>query len=271
MELTFGSAQIYTSERMKNSPVLAKMFHKVFGYTNVGNYARFTVFKELVKSISLKEDAKILDLGTGYGEYSFSLAEALPHSEVHSLDIDRDRVKSVDTAIEKSGIQNIHTHCTFTEQLEEKDFDFVFSVDVFEHIAPEDMPFKAVYKRLRPGGKFMVKMPYVTQRTILPENWFEDHHEWLEEEHIGQVYDLHNLKRRFVEEGFRVIHSSYSDGWLSRLGWEVAYLGKKVGIIGQLLTLPFAKLCIKLDRAMHLNQWGNAIQVIGVKEESCRP
>ncbi|WP_420386826.1 class I SAM-dependent methyltransferase [Roseivirga sp.] len=265
MELTFGSAQVYTSERMKKAPLLAKLFHKVFGYTNVGNYARFTIFKKLLKEIPLKQDAKILDVGAGYGEYSFSLAQALPKSEVHSLDIDRERMKALDEAINKSGIHNIHTHCSHTEQLEEKEFDFAFSVDVFEHIAPEDMPFKAVYNRLKPGGYFMVKMPYVTQRTILPEHWFEDHHEWLEEEHIGQVYDLTSLKKRFVQEGFKVVFATYSDGWYSRLGWELAYLGKKLGIVGQMITLPIAKLLIKLDRLIHLNHWGNAIQVIGIK------
>lgn len=267
MELTFGTAQIYTSERMKKAPKLAKLFHKVFGYTNVGNYARFTVFKEMVKKIPLKADAKILDLGTGYGEYSFSLAQALPQSQVHSLDIDKERINSVNEAISRSGIENINTHCKLTEDLEEKEFDFIFSIDVFEHITPEQMPFKAAYDRLKPGGHFMVKIPYVTQRTILPEKYFEDHHEWLEDEHIGQVYDLHGLETRFIEEGFKVVHASYSDGWYSRLGWELAYLGKKAGVIGQMLTLPLAKMLIHFDRMFHVNTWGNAIQVIGIKEK----
>ncbi|NVK84612.1 MAG: class I SAM-dependent methyltransferase [Cytophagia bacterium] len=271
MELSFGTAQVYTSERMKKAPVLAKLFHKIFGYTNVGNYARFTVFKELIKRIPLKENAKILDLGTGYGEYSFSLAKALPDSQVHSLDIDRDRIKSVNGAITKSGIKNIQTHCSYTEQLEEKDFDFAFSIDVFEHIAPKEMPFKAVYERLKPGGYFMVKMPYITQRTILPERLFEDHQEWLEDEHIGQVYNLFSLKTRFIKEGFKVVYASYSDGWYSRLAWEIAYLGKKMGVVGQLITLPIAKMLIHFDRAFHINTWGNAIQVIGVKQEPCKP
>lgn len=270
MELTFGNEQIYTSERMKKSPKLAKLFHKIFGYTNVGNYARFTIFKELINRIPLKEDSKILDLGAGYGEYSFSLAQALPFSDIHSLDTNRERITSLDEAVQKSGVKNIKTHCSYTEQLDEKDFDFVFSIDVFEHMSPEEMPFKAVYDRLKPKGYFMVKMPYVTQKTILPERYFEDHHEWLKDEHIGQVYDLYSLKRRFIKEGFKVVYASYSDGWFSRLAWEIAYLGKKAGVFGQLITLPLAKLLIQFDRMVHLNLWGNAIQVIGVKEETCQ-
>ncbi|GHE73408.1 SAM-dependent methyltransferase [Roseivirga thermotolerans] len=271
MELTFGTSQIFTSERMKSKPKLARLFKSVFGYTNVGNYARFTIFKKLMKHIDLPQNAKILDLGAGYGEYSFSLAKALPKAKIHSLDVDKERIATLNEAIKASGTNNITTHCTYTEQLEEREFDFIFSIDVFEHITPKEMPFKAAYDRLKPGGYFMVKIPNKHQRTLLPERYFEEHHEWLEEEHVGQVYNLEDLWKRFIGEGFRVVHGSYSDGWFSRLGWEAAYLGKKAGLLGQILSLPFAKLCIKIDRLVHGNSWGNAIQVIGIKEPSCQP
>lgn len=265
MELTFGTEQIHTSTRMQYNPVMARIFHKIFGYTNVGNYARFTIFKRLMKALELPANAKILDLGTGYGEYSFSLAKALPAAEIHSLDIDAKRIASVKSAIAQSGIANVKTHCGYVETLDEQAFDFIFSIDVFEHIAPEEMPFKEAYRKIKKGGYFMVKIPNIEQKTLLPERLFEEHHEWLEEEHIGQVYDLNGLKERFIQEGFQITHASYSDGWLSRLGWELAYIGKKSGIIGQLLTLPLAKGLILSDRWVHGNQWGNAIQVIGQK------
>lgn len=266
MELTFGLNQVHTSERMQKSPGLAKIFNTIFGYTNVGNYARFTIFKKLINQVELAEDAKILDLGTGYGEYSFALANALPQADVHSLDIDAERIQTVNRAIKASETHNVTTHCMYTDMLSEKEFDLVFSVDVFEHIEPSKMPFSDVYKRLKTGGYFILKIPNVTQKTILPEHLFEDHHEWLEDEHVGQVYNLNGLSERFEEEGFEIVHSSYSDGWFSRLGWELAYLGKKAGVLGQLATLPLAKGLIHLDRLVHRNKWGNAIQVIGKKK-----
>lgn len=265
MELTFGKAQIYTSQRLKSNPHLAKIFHMVFGYTNVGNYARFTVFKKLLKRVKPERNSKILDLGTGYGEYAFSLAEALPNAEVHALDIDQSRINSLNEAIEQYGCGNIQTHCNTIQEIEESDFDFIFSVDVFEHIAPEEMPFETAFQKLKPGGKFLVKIPNKTQRTIFPERYFEEHHDWLEDEHIGQVYDLAGLVKRFQSEGFEIEFASWSDGWFSRIAWEIAYLGKKGGLTTQLLTLPIAKTLIHIDRLIHPNKWGNAIQVIGKK------
>lgn len=265
MELTFGTAQVHTSERYRKNPKVAKLLNTVFGYTNVGNYARFTIFKKLIPKAFLEKNSKILDLGTGYGEYAFSLAKALPESNIHALDIDTQRISVVNSAIKLSETTNIQTHCKHIEQLEEDKFNFVFSIDVFEHIAPKEMPFKTVYNKLKPGGKFLVKIPNKNQKTIFPERYFEEHNDWLEEEHIGQVYDLNGLKARFESEGFKVTYSSYSDGWCSRFAWELAYLGKKLGVITQLITLPIAKAFIHLDRVLHKGSWGNAIQVIGQK------
>ena len=266
MELSFGTAQVHTSERMKKHPFLGKIFQGLFGYTNIGNYARFTIFKKLMNHVQLPTNAKILDLGAGFGEYSIGLAQALPNASVHALDIDKERIEAINYAIEKSELSNVNTHHSFTENLKEDAFDFIYSVDVFEHISPEEMPFKAAHRKLNTGGYLLVKIPNVRQRTILPDRFFEDHHEWLEDEHVGQVYDLAGLAKRFVSEGFELVHTSYSDGWFSRFGWELAYLGKKAGMIGQLVSLPIAKLLIRLDRMAHKGNWGNAIQVIGKKK-----
>ncbi|TFV95583.1 class I SAM-dependent methyltransferase [Algoriphagus kandeliae] len=267
MNLTFGEAQIYTSERMVKFPKLSKAFFKIFGYTNLGNYARFTVFKKLVDQVPMPKNAQILDLGTGYGEYAFSLSKALPSGQIHALDIDPERIYILRQAIRKSLTSNIRTYADHLKNVYLPELDFAFSIDVFEHIGEDQMPFQEVYDRLKPGGYFLVKIPNRDQKTIFPESWFEEHQDWLEEEHIGQVYELQGLKNRFEKEGFEVVHASYSDGWLSRMGWELAYLGKKAGFLGQLLSLPFAKGLVKLDRVFHQNTWGNAIQVIGKKPE----
>jgi hypothetical protein len=79
------------------------------------------------------------------------------------------------------------------------------------------------------------------------------------------VYDLEGLKGRFQQEGFEIVQSAATDGWLSRLAWELAWVGKKVGTITQLLTLPLAKALIAIDPIFHRGKGGNAIHVIGRK------
>ncbi|MCH2081726.1 MAG: class I SAM-dependent methyltransferase [Saprospiraceae bacterium] len=267
MELTYGKSQIYTSSKMKRYPFIAKLVNKIFGYTNIGNYARATIFKKLILQLPYKQFKKILDLGTGYGEFAFMLANALPNAKITGLDVAPERIDAVNEAIRKSGTTNIDTHLGKMDTLMERNFDFIFAIDVFEHIEEDEMPFQEAKDALSNGGFLLVKIPTDKQLTILPDSWFEEHHHWLDDEHIGQVYDLEGLKNRFQREGFKVVHASYTDGFWSRLGWEIGYLSKRAGMITQLLFLPIAKFFVWLDRTTHNNKTGNAIQVIGQKIE----
>lgn len=267
MEMVFGKMQQNMSSRMQKKPFLARLIRRIFGYTLVGNYARAMTFKDLLEKLPLSTFRQILDLGCGFGEYSFMLAEGLPQATITALDINSQSVAAIEQLAKTHQIENLKTHIGPIETLIARDdyFDFIFSVDVFEHILEADMPFAQAYRKLKPGGYLLIKIPNKDQRTILPEGWFEDHHHWLEEEHIGQVYDLEGLKNRMKAEGFQCIYAAYGDGWWSRLGWELGYLSHKAGPVLQLLCLPFAKLMVLIDRKLHRNKRGNTIQVIGQK------
>lgn len=268
MDIVFGKLQDQMSQRMRRRPVLARWIKRIFGYTLVGNYARALTFKELLGQLPLNSFQQIMDLGCGYGEYAFMLADALPKAEVTALDLNSHSVSDIKAIAQRQGIQNLHTHIGPIESLEARDnyYDFIYSVDVFEHIKPAEMPFEQAWKKLAPGGYLLVKIPSRDQLTILPEDWFEDHHDWLEDEHIGQVFELADLAQRMEQAGFEVVYQTYADGWWSRLGWELGYLSHKAGPVLQLLCLPLAKAMVKLDRLVHRRRNGNTIQVIGQKK-----
>ena len=267
MNLTYGTYQTTTSPRLSQNPKLAAFIKSIFGYTNVGNFARFQIFKRLLNKVPTDTFESILDLGCGYGEYSFSVARALPNTHVIALDVDNHKTRLIKKIKQEQGINNITTHTGKIESLRDQveSFDFIYSVDVFEHIAPEEMPFKNCHRKLKKGGYLMVKMPNKRQHTILPDRYFEEHHDWLDDEHIGQVYDLYTLKKRFENEGFKIVHAAYADGWFARLGWEIWYLTKKMGTLFQLMALPLSKMLVRLDQQVHKPSRGNTIQVIGQK------
>lgn len=262
----FGKTQVLTSRRMQNRAWLAKIIYRIFGYTSLGNYARAQVFIRLIKRLPVERFRHILDLGCGLGEYSFMLAEALPRAKVTAIDILPGRVAEVKKAKAGTGMHNLEVYQSKIEELPaEYQFDFIFSVDVFEHIREQEMPFEEAYRRLRPGGFLLVKMPGKQQQTFLPESWFEEHREWLEHEHVGQVYELDDLKERFKQQGFQLIYAAYADGPLSRIAWEISYLAKKGGAVFQLLLLPLCKALVWLDNLRENRRQGNTIQVIGKK------
>ena len=267
IKLQYGAIQPLLSGRMQASPKLSKLVNKIFGYTNIGNYARSLVFRKQVSKLSLNETKNVLDLGCGYGEYSFMMARALPDAKITSLDIDQDALRNVRFAQSKLQLENLDIYESYLSNLPKNEFDLNYSVDVFEHIKEEQMPFADAYKKLRTGGHLMVKMPNIIQTSVFPKKWFSEHEEWLKHEHPGQVYTLKDLKNRFESEGFNVIFAEQTDGLLSRLAWELAYLMKKGGPVVQLLTLPLCKALVLADIYLTRGgtRYGNAITVIGQK------
>ncbi|MEM6785864.1 MAG: methyltransferase domain-containing protein [Bacteroidota bacterium] len=265
VRLRFGISQPYASQGMKSNPRLARLVHRVFGYTQVGNYARSVVFRRALQSVPLSSFQRVLDLGCGHGEYAFMMANALPKAHVVALDIMESCTDSVKRAQRHLQLPNLEPFTGYLENYEGPLFDFIYSVDVFEHIAPDAMPFQAALERLKPGGYFLVKMPAVEQRTIFPERLFEEHEEWLEDEHIGQVYDANDLAARVRAEGFEVVGVHATDGLLSRLGWELGYFAKKGGRLLQLGTLPFLKGLVLIDNLRTDYARGNAIHVLARK------
>lgn len=266
MEFTFNQTQVLTSPRMQRNPKAARLISKIFGYTALGNYARAKVFLKLLRKIPLEKVNKMLDLGCGMGEYSLMMAKNFPNKQVTAIDLLPDRVAAVRNAGNKMSLRNLDVQQLKLEELpQDQRFDFIFSVDVFEHILPHEMPFTEAYKRLNKGGYFLVKMPSERQETIFPDHWFEEHQAWLHDEHVGQVYELPDLVERFKAEGFKIVYAGYYDGLLSRLGWELAFLAKKGGNLLHLFSLPLAKFLVWLDMQFSHNKHGNTIQVIGQK------
>ena len=266
MKLQFAHNQYLMSQKFSQYPTLGKVFNYLMGTTNIGQFARANIFKKLIKSLPHHSFEEVFDLGCGQGEYAFMMAGAIKHARILALDVEPKRIVSINKIVNKQQIPNLETHLGPIESLSENErFDFIYSVDVFEHILEENMPFSEAFCRLKQGGLFLVKMPSKIQKTVLPSGWFKQHQSWLDDEHIGQVYMLDDLKERMKKEGFHILYASYSDGLISRLSWELGYLSKKVGRMAQICLLPFLKGLILLDRIVFRHQSGNSIQVIGKK------
>lgn len=106
-------------------------------------------------------EKNILEIGFGSG---VMLKELASHFEkVYALDI-HDRFLEVQQMINKENLPNIQLvhHNIFEEPfLKEKDFDYVVSSSVFEHI-PEDkleQGIKNIYTVLKEGGHFLIGFP----------------------------------------------------------------------------------------------------------------
>ena len=113
--------------------------------------------KFLLPLLPPHKDAKIVDIGCGYGHFVYYLQRA-GYSEAMGIDLTRRQVE-VGLSL---GVANLR-HGEAVELLRESPahFDFISAIEVLEHIPkPEVLGFlDLVHAALRPGGRFVCIVP----------------------------------------------------------------------------------------------------------------
>jgi 2-polyprenyl-3-methyl-5-hydroxy-6-metoxy-1,4-benzoquinol methylase len=100
------------------------------------------------------ENKSVLDVGCGNGLFLTTLAKSLRHRELWGLDTSPIGTKDIERPFRF--LQEDITSFTVPRQ-----FDVVFSHQVFEHIAPADTTthLRSIHAALKQGGKFIVCLP----------------------------------------------------------------------------------------------------------------
>jgi ubiquinone/menaquinone biosynthesis C-methylase UbiE len=111
--------------------------------------------QEDFKNLKLKENAKILDAGSGSGIASRYLAEKFKHAAVVGVDVSSRRVDSARKAGNKFTNLTFETENLCSLSFKNDTFDFVFSRYVFEHIPPSEQgkALEELSRCMKPGAQ----------------------------------------------------------------------------------------------------------------------
>jgi len=107
-------------------------------------------------------DDRVLDLGCGWGTFSFALAPTV--DEVVGLDFSSRSVELCECRGETLGLANASFLRADAREtgLPDESFDVVLAADLFEHLYPEDSErvTAEAFRVLRRGGRFVVWTPH---------------------------------------------------------------------------------------------------------------
>jgi trans-aconitate 2-methyltransferase len=126
------------------------------------NERHYYVF-ELLKKAGLNKSSSVLDLGCGIGVLDMLLAEYCASGKIYGLDISE---RSIEIAKENSKrFTNLSFKCVNLNESDLKEFtnfDFIFLVDVLEHIPFENHPslFKRIAGILSKNSRLIINIPY---------------------------------------------------------------------------------------------------------------
>jgi SAM-dependent methyltransferase len=243
----FGRHQVHTSEALKRLGAFGRVFGQVVGFTDVPSYGRFLWVREALRRFD-RSPVRILDAGSGTGEYAFWIAEQFPAATVLALDLNARHIDICQRLVAEVGPKNLtFRRADLTAFDDRGPFDLIYSVDVLEHIADNHAVIRSLAERLSPGGALLIRIPEMIQRRRLPERLFVSLQEWAEEEHTGQHFNLTTLCDHLKVCGLSIGYAAQSSGLFGQLGFELSYVLNERFKPGYAAAIPALKALYHLD------------------------
>jgi SAM-dependent methyltransferase len=175
-----------------------------------------------------KSDIKILDAGSGYGQYSYYLSNLNKNWQILGVDVMEKQIQDCNEFFLKLKKQNISFRKEDLTRFAEKDsFDFILSVDVMEHILEDELVFRNFYVSLKKGGMLLISTPSDKGGSEA----HDEHDESFIGEHVRNGYNIDDIQAKLKRAGFSNAEARYSYGkpghiaWLLSMKYPISILG----------------------------------------------
>lgn len=162
---------------------------------------------------------KILDAGSGYGQYDFFMSSLLTKAEILGVDVKQEQIDDCNQFFQKIGRGDRvkFQYADLTEFVQENTYNLVLSVDVMEHILEDEKVFSNIYKSLKDGGTLLISTPSDQGGSDVHD---EDEHSFIDE-HVRDGYNIDDIKRKLKDAGFQNVEARYSYGKPGSLAWTL--------------------------------------------------
>lgn len=183
---------------------------------------------------------RVLDAGTGYGQYALALRDCFPAAGVLSVDINPACVAQLKDLCRRGGLAGVETRVADLLELElEQPVDLVLNVDVVEHIQDDRRVFRRFQQALRPGGLLLLHTPAVAEG--MPEESISGGAHSVGE-HAREGYTRAMLRERLAQAGLEEIWLRSTYGVAGGLAWRLGVRGPMRALALGSWTLPLVLL-----------------------------
>ncbi len=181
--------------------------------------------RKVLEIYTPKRTEKVLDLGCGWGTFSFTLAPRT--KQVVGLDFSRKSIAICKKLLKQTGYKNVRFVCGDAQKtgLQSATFDVVIAADLFEHLYPDqtERVLKECHRLLKKGGKLVIWTPHRGHVLEILKN-----HDILLARDVSHVdyKSMGRLLTRLKRHGFRILKYYYAESHVPILSIiEKALLG----------------------------------------------
>lgn len=200
--------------------------------------------------------SRILDAGSGFGQYTYYLSRLIPQAFIDAVDVKTEQIDDCNRFFTSIGRANVHfTVADLTTYTKPDSYDFILSVDVMEHILEDEAVFRNFHQSLKPGGVVLISTPSDQGGSDVHDH---DEEESFIDEHVRDGYGIQDIREKLKRAGFSKSEAHYTYGKPGQFGWKLSMKypikmlnASKIFFIIMpfyyLLTFPFALLFNALD------------------------
>ncbi|MCC6385456.1 MAG: class I SAM-dependent methyltransferase [Bacteroidia bacterium] len=198
---------------------------------------------------------KILDAGSGFGQYTYRMSRMFPASEILAVDLKEEQVNDCNhffKQLNQSQVKFEVADLTAFQQNEK--YDLVLCVDVMEHIVEDERVFSNLAQVMNKGAWLLISTPSDQGGSDVHSS---DDASFIEE-HVRDGYNKSDIENKLRKAGFSTVQIKYSYGTPGKISWRLSMkypilmLGKSKAFfiilpVYYLITFPFSYLLNWLD------------------------
>ena len=256
-------------------PTLQKLFYRLLDLFFLRAWYVQRELRRLLGGYAPTRPVRVLDAGTGFGQYAYFIARTFSNARVLAVDVKQDYLENAHRFIEKTpqARQVAFAYEDLTDLKAEGPFDLILSVDVMEHIEDDRAVFRGFERVLAPGGHVVINTPSDLGGSDVQG---EGDTSFIEE-HVRDGYNLAELQAKLREAGLEPVVSRYTYGPYGSLAWRML-IKRPITLIGKswlfalllpLYYLPVLPLGTALNAmdVRHENRAGTGLLVVARKPE----
>ena len=208
------------------SPLRTRAFYRTLDAVFLRSWYVRRALRQIIGRAPAGRPFRVLDAGTGFGQYTYWLLRTFEHVEVVAVDVKRDYLDRAEAFVATTpyAARVRWAEADLTQPLPHAlggDFDLCLSVDVMEHIEDDRAVFRNFARVLRPGGHVIVNTPSDLGGSGITEAGQQS----FIGEHVRDGYNAAELAEKLATAGLPVQSTTYTYGRFGTVGWRLLVQG----------------------------------------------
>lgn len=200
-------------------PWLTRPFYAALQLFFLRNWYVRRELNRVISQYPNRTNLRILDAGTGFGQFSFHMAKNFPGLRIEAVDVKDEYLERARRFFDSQGLSGRVSFAKddLTDLQATGPFDLILSVDVMEHIEDDERVFRNFKSVLAPGGLLIINTPSDlggSDTSGLDGQSFIG-------EHVRDGYNKDDLSEKLQSAGLHPRKMIYTYGVFGDIAWRL--------------------------------------------------